>query len=537
MSGTGIPCVHKEGVCFDMAQAPRGSVAKGPRNVVACGTGTTMVLSSEGAIWSTGLNHHLHLGFANAPKHCDKNCWACVKALSREYFQALHGEKSPNVPRFRSVHTCGSSTFAMTPDYRLFSWGMNAHGQLAQGDTDATSLPGRVMFLCTAGTQEICLMPPIWQVACGNRHTVALTHDGMVLTCGDNSRGQLGRRDVPLSHSITRFVVMHPATDTQLSLSCHEKIQSIASGAHTCGMIRQDRRLYMWGCNVHSQVPGADRSKMLPQTTPIRVQQDRDSGDNATFAVECVSIGHEHCACITTDHRIWTWGMNTYGKLGNGTRNGSSSDPFCVTRPSNMMDMPVQVCCGGHHTMVLTEEGSVWVAGSFELGLGIDGGHDACACHLKHIVLPFFAVDGKGGGPTRVLAIAAGKTHSALITADNAVMTCGKMKLQIPPPETLPHTAHDLVASSPYTGFAGLGYFQGMAQNGHVNTFQRVHQLRNAIGFYRSLSTCTLAKVQTFLVGVHLDTKTRATHSPDRVSMNRLSVEVLDLVIEQLLMS
>jgi hypothetical protein len=64
-----------------------------------------------------------------------------------------------------------------------------------------------------------------------------------------------------------------------------------------------------------------------------------------------------------------------------------------------------------------------------------------------------------------------------------------------------------------------------------------VHQLRYAIGLFRSLSTNTLGKVQAFLVGVHLEIGTHATHSPDRVFMNNLSVEVLDLIIEQLLMS
>jgi len=511
-----------------MAHGEHASGAKAPRNVVACGTGTTMVLSSEGGIWSTGLNHHMQLGFANAPKHCNKTCWVCAKALSREYFQAVHSEKRPHVPCFRSVHTCGSSTFATTTDHRLFSWGSNTHGQLAQGDTDATSLPGPVVFLCATGTQEIALMPRIWQVACGNRHTVALTCDGVVLTCGDNSRGQLGMGDMPLSRAITRFAVMYPATDSHLPLPLHAKIQSIASGAHTCGMIRQDSSLHMWGCNVHSQIPGADRSHMLPQTTPVCVQQDRDSSEHAAFSVQCVSIRHEHCACITTDHKIWTWGMNTYGKLGNGTKNGCSSDPFHVTRPLHMHDVPRQVCCGGHQTLLLTENGSLWVAGSFTVGLGIDG-----ACHFKNVVLPVFTGGGTAKVPTRVLAMAAGKTHTTIITTGNVVMTCGKMKLQISLPDnTSPH-----MPLSIYAGFAGLGYFQGMAQNGHVSKFQRVQQLRNAIGLYRSLSACTLSKVQAFLVGVYSDMGAYATHSDDRVLMNTLSVEILDLIIEQLLMS
>jgi len=502
-------------------------------NVLACGTGTTMVLNNEGDVWCTGLNYNLQLGFANAPQHCDKpHCWTCVQALSREYFQMLQHQNGQGIPRFRSLHTCGSTTFAVTPGQRLFSWGNNDHGQLAQGDADVTSLPGAVLFYMDALTREISNMPLILQVACGNHHSLALTCDGVVMACGDNSRGQLGRCDISLSESCSRFIVLHAPDQGQSTTNVQKRIRSIASGANTCAMVQEDRLLYMWGCNINSQVPAANASEMLPQRRPVHVTADRDNSGAAAFLVDSMSIGYEHCACITTDNKVWTWGMNTYGKLGNGTKSGSSSKPFCTVSPLTIASTPVKVCCGGHHTLILTEAGSLWAAGSFKLGLGINGGHDACACHFKQVVLPA-APRKHCSGPTRVLAMAAGKTHSAIITSGNVVLTCGKMKSQMP---VFSHVVDSDVTllSSPYCGFGGLGYFQGIAQQGHVNTFQKVHQLTNVIGFRQSLAVFTLAKVQVFLIGVYFHKNDGPLHTLDRRYMNTLSEEVLDLIILQL---
>jgi len=169
----------------------------------------------------------------------------------------------------------------------------------------------------------------------------------------------------------------------------------------------------------------------------------------------------------------------------------------------------------------------------FKLGLGIDGSHDACACHFKQVVLP--ATPRKSGkGPTRVLAMAAGKTHSAIITTGNVVLTCGKMKSQMPTSSNVADTDAVLL-SSPYCGFGGLGYFQGLAQQGHVNTFQKVHQLVNVIGFQHSLAVCTLAKVQVFLIGVYFHNQYDPRYTQDRRYMNKLPEEVLDLIIVKLI--
>jgi alpha-tubulin suppressor-like RCC1 family protein len=38
-----------------------------------------------------------------------------------------------------------------------------------------------------------------------------------------------------------------------------------------------------------------------------------------------VSTGHYHSMALTADGRIWTWGLNASGQLGDGTRTNRSS--------------------------------------------------------------------------------------------------------------------------------------------------------------------------------------------------------------------
>jgi alpha-tubulin suppressor-like RCC1 family protein len=79
---------------------------------------------------------------------------------------------------------CGEShTCALTSDGDVYTWGSGQIGQLGHGDFHRQSLPIKV-----ANINE-----KIVQVACGKKHTVALTSDGKVYSWGSNESGQLGR--------------------------------------------------------------------------------------------------------------------------------------------------------------------------------------------------------------------------------------------------------------------------------------------------------------------------------------------------------
>ena len=85
----------------------------------------------------------------------------------------------------------------------MFAWGKASSGQLALGDTDEELMQSPVQVPYYEGfTQKVA------DVACGSQHTVFLTNDGMVYTCGSNDFGQLGHGKVcrkPGSHETQAY--------------------------------------------------------------------------------------------------------------------------------------------------------------------------------------------------------------------------------------------------------------------------------------------------------------------------------------------
>jgi E3 ubiquitin-protein ligase HERC4 len=72
----------------------------------------------------------------------------------------------------------------------LYVWGHAASGQLAVGETDDdVKLPTQVPYY-EGFTSKVV------DIACGSQHTVFLTDEGMVYTCGNNDFGQLGHGKV-----------------------------------------------------------------------------------------------------------------------------------------------------------------------------------------------------------------------------------------------------------------------------------------------------------------------------------------------------
>ena len=95
--------------------------------------------------------------------------------------------------KLRTQHSSAISIWEMV-DLEMYAWGKSASGQLAVGevDEDQISLPVQVPYY--EG-----FTPKVVDVACGLHHTVFLTKDGMVYTCGSNDSGQLGHGKVSKS--------------------------------------------------------------------------------------------------------------------------------------------------------------------------------------------------------------------------------------------------------------------------------------------------------------------------------------------------
>lgn len=126
-----------------------------------------------------------------------------------------------------------------------------------------------------------------------------------------------------------------------------------------------------------------------------------------------VAAGDTHSAVITAQGRLFMFGTNEWGQLGLGHKN-KVTKPTCV---SAFNDEKVRlVACGRYHTLVATDAGKVYTAGSnCEGQLGVKTPGDSSATFLHVASLP--------SGPIRGLSC--GADHSVMLTEDGAVYAWG----------------------------------------------------------------------------------------------------------------
>ena len=231
---------------------------------------------------------------------------------------------------------------------KLFMWGNGGSGALGAADssTEDQSTPGLVEL----GGATVA------SVACGGKHSAAVTDDGKVYTWGSGFCGQLG----------------HGNAESKAAPTLVEALASVSMKMVSCGethnvALAADGGVYVWGLDVEGQLGlGASGHKALPTKVggPLAEQQ--------TVAVACGigPGGPGHSAAITRDGKLYTWGMGRDGQLGHG-----DTEPRLEPTPvAALADKTVvAVSCGATHTAALADEGRVYTWGggvSGQLGHG-----------------------------------------------------------------------------------------------------------------------------------------------------------------------
>ncbi|XP_033239511.1 probable E3 ubiquitin-protein ligase HERC4 isoform X2 [Drosophila pseudoobscura] len=180
----------------------------------------------------------------------------------------------------------------------LYCWGDASHGQLGLGGieneqilapsqiefagatdclrTSPHALPAETTITTSLATScplkgHVCRLPipelqayVVIQIACGSRHSMALTEWDQILSCGDNDCGQVGHftdNDVIELPKILRFLVSKRLV-VVVQIACGNN-HSLA--LTSCG------ELYSWGYNIYGQL-GIQSLKDLPHfNAPVQL--------------------------------------------------------------------------------------------------------------------------------------------------------------------------------------------------------------------------------------------------------------------------
>jgi alpha-tubulin suppressor-like RCC1 family protein len=176
----------------------------------------------------------------------------------------------------------------------MFCWGLNSSGQLGDGTTNRSLTPVRVEGAWSSGAT---------QISTGGYFSCLLRQTGRIACWGNNRFGQLGD-----GTNISRSV---PGPVTGLTA-----VTQFDSGHyHNCAL-RSSGRVFCWGYNAQGALGNRTTNT---QFVPVRVS-------NLTGATQVSAGGYWGTSCaLRNTGRIFCWGHNGQGQLGNGTSRAATT--------------------------------------------------------------------------------------------------------------------------------------------------------------------------------------------------------------------
>jgi hypothetical protein len=138
-------------------------------------------------------------------------------------------------------------------------------------------------------------------------------------------------------------------------------ISDVKCGSCHALFLTSSGEVYAWGDNKHGQIGNGCNDN---QDTPIKV--NGFSGERVVM----ISCGGWHSMALTESGRVFSWGSNKYGQLGNGNTVDSNM-PKLVELNSVMVE---RISCGKWHSLLLSKDGDIYAFGNIwgQIGIGRD---------------------------------------------------------------------------------------------------------------------------------------------------------------------
>ena len=283
---------------------------------VTAGSAHTCGLTEDGTAYCWGGNA---VGALGNPSVTFKSK-VPVKVAGNIYFKTISAGTG---------YTCGVAT-----DHTGYCWGSGTDGELGTGNLQDEFSPVKV-----AGSHQFS------RISTSLFHTCGLTLAGQIYCWGSNLNGGLGNGTV------------NPSPTPGVVNGGHV-FKTIGTGDYFSCALTQEGQAYCWGSNVSLEL-GNGVTSTIYVTEPVPVY--------GVLRFEALAVGSYHACGLTLSRKLYCWGANTYGKLGNGLESATAI-PVQVIGDHEFTG----VTAGGNHTCALTQHEGAFCWGWNRLGqLGI----------------------------------------------------------------------------------------------------------------------------------------------------------------------
>jgi alpha-tubulin suppressor-like RCC1 family protein len=233
----------------------------------------------------------------------------------------------------------------------------NLFALAVRGDGSVVSW-GRAPGGTLAVPTPIALPGPAQRVAVGESSAYALLEDGTVVAWGDNDEGQLGNGPSGSNKASGTYPKpsMAPVRVTGLA-----DITAIAAGRKHAVALRKDGTVWAWGIRDDGAIGDGDAKpagslRVVSAAAPVAVR--------GLTAITQIAAGPTHNIALTRDGKVMSWGSNSAGELGIGTR-ATGWTAAEVTGLSNIVAIAAGSGQGTYGvSAAVRQDGTLWVWGS-----------------------------------------------------------------------------------------------------------------------------------------------------------------------------
>jgi alpha-tubulin suppressor-like RCC1 family protein len=176
------------------------------------------------------------------------------------------------------------------------------------------------------------------QISCGYNFSAGIVgSNGSAWAWGSNTYGQLG--DNTLVSKMSPISVVGGFSFSQISCGYY----------HTLAINGADGSCWGWGQAANGKLA---KDIFLSVSSPYVIL------NNMQFTQIDAGVGNYSAGIRSSDGSIWSWGINTYGQLGNNTRT-QSSIPVSVVGGMSF----TQLAVGHNHIVAIRGDGTCWAWG------------------------------------------------------------------------------------------------------------------------------------------------------------------------------
>lgn len=304
--------------------------------VIDAGYYHSIALKNDGTVWTWGNNLHGNLGNGNFN---DYPYPVQVKGLDGLGF--LKNIISISAGLYRS--------FAVSKTGYIYAWGDNRDGALGIGNLAEKKIPTAVVESTGSGS-----LSGIIAVAAGYSHTMALTSIGEIWGWGDDVYEQLnGRFDINNNHNESFTPVKIQGLN---GIGYLTQVSKISAGVVHSVALKNDGSLWSWGGNYNGQI---GNQTIITMPTPVQVLGE--SGSGYLSNIKMISANGKFNLAVSHDGNVFSWGKNYYGQLGNGFKDDSDVPNRVIGENGiNYLSNVELVDNSVNHAVALKDDGTVW---------------------------------------------------------------------------------------------------------------------------------------------------------------------------------